>query len=374
MISTAHMSTSAQTSKLDNRRYSVDLEGVDTSVANALRRIALSDIPYIATHRCVQRSNLTKGGFVVRTNTGRLHNDMLCDRIALVPIFLTVAEVDSFIPGSITVLLDVENVGSGSVDVTSRDLRTRLFGKPHPNDRTCFPACDMTGDGVLITRLFPGEKIDLTATLEKSTASTHAAFAVASTVALQPSLDEELYRSTRREIERDQSLGDRERATSLNKHDHITRQRLIKVAKDRSGEPASHRLTIESECGFNGRDIFLRSLDILHDNFASSAFAYESTIVGNSIRYEIRGKGHTFGSVFQDICSKNKDQLDIASIGYYLSHPLDDKVVVHVTPRNAPVSKINHREMMSLLKVRCVRAIDELKEKHRAKLKHVDVT
>ena len=112
---------------------------VRTTVVNALRRIMIAEIPYIATFRDDDRSVSTAGGFVVRCNTGRLHDDMLMDRVALVPIHLTREEVLNFIPGSITTDLCVVNESKFVRNVTSADLRPKLFTKPHPKGKACYP-------------------------------------------------------------------------------------------------------------------------------------------------------------------------------------------------------------------------------------------
>ena len=200
-----------------DRLYSRVYRGCRTSIVNALRRIILSEVPYVATYRDDLRPTNIVGGFIVKQNTGRLHNDILVDRISLIPIHVTRAEVDNFIPGSLTVDLNVVNRGSRRINVTSGDLRAKLFSKPHPNAAACFPPCPVTGDWALITRLYPGERIELSCTLEKSHASKHAAFAVVSVAAVQPALDESAYLQRRREIESDDDLdvGQKEGCTEL---------------------------------------------------------------------------------------------------------------------------------------------------------------
>lgn len=200
-----------------SKKYVIELVGWRLSVVNALRRIALSDIPYVAGRNVIAdctQSGTCNAGFTVKCNTGRLHNDTLCERVSLVPLHLSREQVANFIPGSVTVSLDMVNKGNARMDVTSAgmrlsflspvcavlgrvwftfpyhsDFRTKLHGKPHPNGPACYPACEITRDHPLVTRLYPGEQISLEMTLSKSTASDNAAFAVASTVAVSPRLD-----------------------------------------------------------------------------------------------------------------------------------------------------------------------------------------
>lgn len=235
------------------------------------------------------------------------------------------------------------------------DIRVKLFGREHPNGPACYPPCKITRDHALITRLYPGERISLEAVLTKSTAAYHAAFAVASTVAVRPRLDHERY-----ERERDDIVGGdlsgRDLADALNHHDHVRRLQL--VARDSTGEPVSNRLAIVSECGLSGREIFEESCSVLKGMFLSASFSYQWTRQGETtIRYVVQDKGHTFGSVFQDLVHRDRDALGVSSIGYFQPHPLDPNVVVCVAPSD---DAIDPDYLMSRLKSHCVGLLEKL--------------
>lgn len=324
----------------------------------------MAEVPYIATFRDEARVSGVSGGYVVRENTGRLHNDMLVDRIALVPIHLTRAETDNFIPGSITVHLEVINRGSGRVNVTSRDLRVKLFDKPHPNSDRCYPPCAITGDWPLITRLYPGEQINLVATLEKSVPSRHAAFAVVSLAAVSPALDSVAYMNARKEIEQDEALDDDARSRALNYHDHITRKRMLDTGGVEGGEPVSHDLTVESASGLTGAEIVSAATDILIQKFSSSALAYEARVEGSSIVFTVSGQGHTFGNVLQDLCMLDREALGINSIGYYETHPLEDRIVVRVDMPGGEEESggTDPAVLISKLRVHCVHMLERVRK------------
>ena len=333
-------------------------ENVRTSVVNALRRTVLAEVPYVATNRDETKPASHVGGFVVRHNTGRIHNDMLCDRIALVPIHLTKSEVDNFIPGSITVQLAVNNEKSVCMNVTSKDLQVLLFGKPHPNARACFPADKVTGDWPLVTRLYPGEKIDVTATLEKGCAKRHAAFAVASCVGMMPSLDLDKANEERAKIESNKSLDESERLRALNHHDHIGRLRTVLLNKD--GEPQGYKLAFQSECGLKESEILQIAMEVLTKKFSGKALTYESRVDGSSILYTIQGHGHTFGNMLQDICMHDRQALGIRSIGYFETHPLEDRIVVRVDmPGGASEAEsADPDDLMAKMRVHCTKYME----------------
>lgn len=334
--------------------------GTRTSVVNALRRIVLSEIPYVATYRDENRAAASRGGIVVSKNTGRLHDDMLVDRLALVPIHLTRSEVDQFIPGSITVHLAVHNDGTTRRDVSSKDLEVKLFGKPHPNARACYPAHPISGDWPLITRLYPGERVDVTATLEKDKARTHAAFAVASGAAVAFEEDQAAYLAQRSKIEQDDDLDEETRRHALNFCDHITRKRLFK--KDGGGEPVGHILAIQSECGLSASEIVVAAMNVLVGKFTSSALTYEAREDGKgSVVFTVSGQGHTFGSVLQDICMRDRDQLGIRSIGYFQTHPLEDRIVVRIDVAGTDSARLEHDALFSKMRAHCARELEQVK-------------
>jgi len=347
----------------DQRRASLRFQGARTAVVNALRRIIMAEVPYIATYRLESRPASSKGGFVVAENTGRLHNDMLVDRIALVPIHLTRAEVEQYIPGSIVVRLRVKNDGALRRNVTSRDLSVELFGKPHPNASACYPPSPVSGEWPLITRLYPGERIDVTATLEKGTASTHAAFAVASVAAIEFSLDEDAYAAARKKILNDAELDESARSQALNFCDHITRKRLVRSAD--TGEPAEHTLTVVSECGLTAPEIASAAMDVLLRKFSSSALAYEARVDERtgSVLFTISGQGHTFGSVLQDVSMRDREQLGIRSVGYFETHPLEDRIVVRVDlPEGRSVEDCDHDALIASMRTQCVLELEAFRD------------
>lgn len=330
---------------------------VGFAVINALRRIIISEIPYVATFRNEDRSATRAGGFIVRENSGRLHDDMLLDRFALVPIHLSREEVLNFIPGSVVVDLKVSNEGTHVRDVTSADLRTKLFDKEHPNARNCFPPCEITGDHILITKLYPGESVDVSATLEKSTPCEHAAFAVASSVQIRFQIDED---ACRREVEslRAAATCPRDAERALNHHRHVGRNRLIML--NGRGEPICTTLTVESECGLSGQDVIDFAQEELIRKFTNENISYDVSENADGVSYTLQRQGHTFGSVLQEICMRDKDDLGIRALGYYESHPLEAVITVRVSIDSSTDKVMPPETLFSKLLAHCARYLETL--------------
>lgn len=61
-----------------------DKYGLDKSIINGIRRTLLNDIPNIA----FKTEENKKKDITVVTNTGQLHNEMLLQRVSLIPLFI----------------------------------------------------------------------------------------------------------------------------------------------------------------------------------------------------------------------------------------------------------------------------------------------
>ena len=75
------------------------LHGVEVSVANALRRTVLSDIPIVV----IETDSHEKNQCHIKTNTGRLHNEILKQRLSCIPIHSTLlrdSEDKKALPGN----------------------------------------------------------------------------------------------------------------------------------------------------------------------------------------------------------------------------------------------------------------------------------
>ena len=98
------------------------LHGVEVSVANALRRTVLSDIPIVV----IETDSHEKNQCHIKTNTGRLHNEILKQRLSCIPIHSTLlrdSEDKKALPGNYSLVVDVENKTDNIMHVTSEDFR-----------------------------------------------------------------------------------------------------------------------------------------------------------------------------------------------------------------------------------------------------------
>jgi DNA-directed RNA polymerase subunit L/DNA-directed RNA polymerase alpha subunit len=170
------------------------LHGINVCFANAVRRTILSDIPAVviqtdthATNQC----NITR-------NTGRLHNEILKQRLSCIPIHTTLlrdSDTQKALPGNYSLVLDAKNDTDNTMFVTSGEFRlkekstNKMLSKEEMDTAFpgLFPMNIKTRSYIDFARLrakmsdeIPGEELHLTADFSVSTAKTNSMYNVVS--------------------------------------------------------------------------------------------------------------------------------------------------------------------------------------------------
>ena len=168
----------------DGDIYSFTLTNINVSLANALRRIILSEIPTYAFVTDTYDNNLCN----IEINTTRLHNEIIKQRLGCIPIHETNLDIltDTYI-----LEVDVKNDTDNIMYVTSEHFRIR--NKENGNYLTesetkrIFPPNKITGYFIDLVRLkpkisdsIPGEHLKLTAGFSVSMAKVNSMYNVVS--------------------------------------------------------------------------------------------------------------------------------------------------------------------------------------------------
>jgi DNA-directed RNA polymerase alpha subunit len=162
------------------------LSGVNVSLANAIRRTLLSDIPLIVFRTTPHEQNKAN----ITANTSRLNNEVLKQRLSCIPIHIK--DVENFPLKNYQLEVNVENITDTMMYVTTQNfvINDLVTGKPlsEEKNREIFPANDYTGYFIDFVRLrpkisdeLPGEKIQLTCELSIGTAKEDGMFNIVST-------------------------------------------------------------------------------------------------------------------------------------------------------------------------------------------------
>ena len=136
--------------KQENEILTFDLENTRHSVANAVRRVILSEVPTVG----FQTENYESSSLRVIKNTSSLHNEFLLHRISLIPIHIQ--DPSSFNKEHYEFELNVKNESIQAKNITTKDfvVTNLIENKVEPTEKF-FPKNSITGDHILITRLKP---------------------------------------------------------------------------------------------------------------------------------------------------------------------------------------------------------------------------
>lgn len=206
------MNTDIQTSSLDSAKVSIiprvelksdikddeikfTISGINVSIANALRRILLSEIPMVVFKVAPNDKNKCN----IISNTCGLHNEIVKHRLSCIPIHIT--NVEEFPLKKYMLELNVQNNTDTIIYVTTKDFKIKdiVSEKYLPDEELIkiFPPNDMTGDYIDFLRLKPkpaeeikSKTINLTCEFDIGTASEDGAYNTVSTCAYGNTIDE----------------------------------------------------------------------------------------------------------------------------------------------------------------------------------------
>ncbi|XP_075591182.1 DNA-directed RNA polymerases I and III subunit RPAC1-like [Dermatophagoides farinae] len=147
-----------------------DLIGVDVSVANALRRIMLSNVPTMAIETCEMYQN-----------TGVIQDEILCHRLCLIPFSV---DPDLFDFRNSDCGLNSNNSLQFSLNVVCpQEIKCMPIYSRHlqwiprnNEEKHKFKNINVrpVSEDILITKIGPGQEIDMFMYLEKGIGATHA--------------------------------------------------------------------------------------------------------------------------------------------------------------------------------------------------------
>ena len=183
------------TSNIGDDKLKFTLSGVNVSIANALRRIILSDIPMVVFR--VSPNDKNKCNIV--NNTCGLNNEIVKHRLSCIPIHIK--DVEEFPLKNYILEVNVQNNTDTTIYVTTKDfvVKDLVSGKPLPEDkiREIFPANDLTGDFIDFVRLkakpaeeINGKIINLTCEFDIGTAKEDGAYNTVSTCSYGNTIDD----------------------------------------------------------------------------------------------------------------------------------------------------------------------------------------
>jgi len=349
--------------KPDGRTTTFTLENIHVTYANTLRRLILTGVETVAF-----RSDMTATGTTtdvqVKRNDTPMTNEMLADRIGLLPIHVT--NPQHWNADQYQFTLHVLGGADGNVHVRSSDFIIHDLQKEEDTEEKkevptaqFFPPNPLTNDTCLIATLTPGsgpmqQGVEIVARATKGTGREHARFCPVSQCSYEYSLDSDPARISEmfaNWLQTAKKMGNVDKTSSryaeLEREFHTMQiKRCFKI--NERGEPYSFDFTIESAGVLDvdyiveracevGENICLRYVnldkgDVPDDITISTANA---RIIGYDFLF--RGHDHTLGNLLQTWMVEHLIEGDrdangprITYAGYSVPHPLRDEMVLRV--------------------------------------------
>jgi DNA-directed RNA polymerase subunit L len=257
-----------------------ELHTVPIAVANGLRRAILSDVP-VPGIMYIPNDHTTHDSIKFAVQETSVNNEMIGQRLSLVPIHFTPEQVDTFAPEKYKLVINVKNTTPGMVYVTSKDIAViDGHNKPYPPAirDAMFPPNPITKDHAYILPLKPnrykpaeGERLELEATLKIGTAKQWAGFQVAKCT-YEFAVDEALADARLKEtIEKARSkrpeLSEAE-VKALTSDFNATERFQCYARAGVTGEPLSILFKVKSLCGLRPRTIVERAFKSIVDQLS----------------------------------------------------------------------------------------------------------
>ena len=295
------------------------LSGINVSLANALRRTIMSDIPMVVFRTAPYEANRS----TILTNTTRLNNEILKQRLSCIPIHITVLK--EFDHTKYYMELNVENLSDTMMVVTTKDfvVKSTDTGKPisEADNKKIFPADSYTGDYIDFVRLrprisdeIPGEKIHLTCEFSIGSAKEDGSFSAVATCSYGFTVDvkeQEVMLNKKRKDWKDEGKTEKD-IDGFESKNWLLLEGARVVKKD------SYDFTVESVGVYTNMELLNMGCDILNDRLRG----LDKVIEEDQLKINI--SQNTMSNCF-DIILENEDYTIGKIIEYFLYAKFFDK-------------------------------------------------
>jgi DNA-directed RNA polymerase subunit L len=276
------------------------LSHINVSLANAIRRTILNDIPTIVLGTDIYQDEKCK----IQTNTGRLHNELVKQRLSCIPVHIHQQKEMETFPAEYILVVDEKNDTDTLKIVTTEHFKIKQKDgdKFLSTDevRSIFPQDPLTRDYIDFVRLrprigdsIPGEQITLTCEFTIATAKINGMYNVVSKCTYGNTIDQEKADDA---WEHTQSKLAEENATK----DEIEFQKrnFYLLDAQRHFTPDSFDFQIQTIGVFENKQIIKKATQVLTDFFMTMHKNLESDVV--PIRPSLSTTEHSYDITLMD--------------------------------------------------------------------------
>ena len=318
------------------------IESVNVSFINGIRRVILSDIPTLVFHCFPHDQNDAD----IHTNTTRLNNEVLKQRLSCIPIHIS----DASLPyKELVVEINMKNESENTIDVTTEHFKIKNIssGKYLQESavRKIFPPCPITGDYIVFARLrpkvstiAPGEELSISAKMSLHTASEDGTFNVASTCAYKFTVDkmkqDQIWQNKLAEISSEEKADpDILALLQQNWYNHEGLRYFKKDSFDFKLETIgvyTNEELVQKAC-----EILIQKLKNIHDTIEDEGIIEKSiSTIPNSVDIKLINTGYTVGKIIEYMLHKNNYQgeteKNLTYVGFRKNHPHDEDSVIRM--------------------------------------------
>ena len=323
----------------DNDTLTFTLSGVNVSLANALRRIMLSEIPCVV----FRTTPYAASKITILSNTTRLNNELIKQRISCVPIHISDT---SFPIDNYEVIIEKKNESDVIEYVTTGDIRIKdLQSDKFLSEaavRAIFPPNKITGDYIDLARLRPklsedidGEELMLTSRLDIGTAKQDGAFNVVSTASYGFTKDTVKVNDYLTAMEKDlKDQGVDQDTIDFKKKDWLL------LGAETLSVPDSFDFTVESVGQFTNMDICYRAADVMLTKLATFEQAIKTnpeliqtteTTLDNGFDVKLIGEDYTLGKALEYVLYEKYYKRGVMNFcGFRKPHPHIDESIIRL--------------------------------------------
>jgi DNA-directed RNA polymerase subunit L len=343
------------------------LSNINVSLANAIRRTILNDIPVIVLGTEIYQDNKC----LIKVNTGRIHNELVKQRLSSIPVHISNEKEMETFPNDYILELDVKNNTETSIIVTTEDfkIKHKESGKYMSKDEVhkIFPMNTQTQSYIDFLRLrpnigdsIPGEQISLTCEFTVSSAKINGMFNVVSKCAYANTPDlkriDDVWDKIRERLVSEETTKD---------EIEFEKKNYYLLDAQRHFEDNSFDFVIQTIGQFENKQLVKKACKILQRKFADMIHSLESdtvpitlseTTIENSYDVTLENEDYTMGKVIEYLLYEKfymGEQL-FSFCGFKKLHPHDSNSKIRVAYK-LPTDKHMLRQHFKMV---CISAMD----------------
>lgn len=346
----------------DNNTLKFTLSGVNVSLANALRRTILSDIPIIAVYTQTYEDNHCH----IDVNTSRLHNEILKQRLSSIPVHMTELDV---LPNNYLLEVDVKNDTDSMMYLTTESfkIKNKENGNYLADEETkkIFPMNPKTNMYIDFARLrpgigdqVPGEHIKLSAEFSVHTAKEDGMFNVASKCSYGNTPDlvkaNEIWQKKEDSMRSDNATND---------EISFEKKNFYLLDAQRSFVSDSYDFVIQTLGMYDNKELILKACRILENKFNEMIQNLDSDLVPilrsettmeNCYDIVLENEDYTIGKSLEYVLYEDYyQQGKLSFCGFKKFHPHDDNSKI----RLASDSEFDKQIASQYVREACIKAV-----------------